>query len=58
MTAAVAAFLVVLAAFVFCALTSTLFAWHTAVTGPATAVCAVGLVTCAVWLNRAAGRQS
>ena len=52
--AALAALLAFLAAFVFCALASMFFGWHTAITRPATAACAVGLVACAVWLNRSA----
>jgi hypothetical protein len=55
MRAALAAFLAVLAAFVFCALASTVLRFHPAVTGPATAVCAAGLMACGVWLNRKAG---
>ena len=54
MTAALAALLAFLAAFVFCVLASTVFGWHPAVTRPATAVCALGLIACGAWLNRSA----
>ena len=54
MNAALAATLAFLAAFVFCVCASTIFGWHSAITRPATSVCAVGLVACAVWLNRSA----
>jgi apolipoprotein N-acyltransferase len=57
MRAALAAVLAVLAAFVFCALASAAFRFHPAVTGPAAAVCAAGLVACGVWLNRKAGAE-
>jgi hypothetical protein len=52
--AATAAFLAVLAAFLFCVLASTVFGWHSAFTGPAAAVCATGLLACGLWLNRSA----
>jgi apolipoprotein N-acyltransferase len=55
MRAAIAATLAVLAAFVFCALASAYFHWHSSVTAPVTAVCALGLLACGVWLNRSAG---
>ena len=54
MTAALCGFLALLAAFVFCVFASTIFGWHSAVTRPATAVCALGLIACGVWLNRSA----
>ena len=54
MTAALTALLAFLAAFVFCVLASTVFGWHPAVTRPATAVCALGLIACGAWLNRSA----
>ena len=55
MKAPLAALLVLLAAFVFCVLTSTVFGWHPAVTRPAAAACAAGLIACGVWLNWNAG---
>ena len=55
MNRALAATAAVLAAFVFCALASAYFSWHSWITGPATAVCAVGLLACGAWLNRSAG---
>ena len=51
----VAVTLAVLAAFLFCVFASADFHWHTPVTGPAAAVCALGLVACGAWLNRSAG---
>jgi len=48
----------ILVAFVLCVLASTVLAWHAAVTGPAAGACAVGLVACGVWLNRAAGSDA
>lgn len=55
MKAALAALLVTLAAFVSCVLASTFFGWHSAITRPATSVCAIGLFACGIWLNRSAG---
>ena len=49
------ALIVVLAAFLFSVFASTVYHWHSEVTGPLTAFCAVALVACGVWLNRAAG---
>ena len=54
MKAPLALLLILLAAFMSCVLASTLFRWHPAITGPATSACAIGLIACAVWLNRRA----
>ena len=54
MKAAIAATYAALVAFLFCAFASAYFRWHPSVTGPAAAVCAVGLIACGLWLNRAA----
>ncbi len=53
MSRALAAFLAVLAAFLFCALASG-FGWHSVITGPATAACVPALLACGAWLNRSA----
>ena len=57
MKAPVVTLLALLAAFVFCVFASTLSGWHSAITRPATAACALGLIACGVWLNRSAGRS-
>lgn len=57
MKAPIATMAVLLVAFLFCAFASAYFSWHSSVTGPATAVCAVGLIACGVWLNRSAGDE-
>lgn len=53
--APLAAFLASLIVFAFCAFASALYGWHSAITGPATAISAVALIACGVWLNRTAG---
>ena len=57
MTAPLTAVAVTLAAFVACVLASTVFHWHAALTRPAASCCAVALIACGLWLNRAAGRR-
>lgn len=54
--APLAATLISIVAFFFCALTSTAFKWHAVITGPLTVACAVALLVSVIWLNRWAGR--
>ena len=54
--APLAATLVSLVAFFFCVLASTAYHWHSGITGPCAAFCALALLASVVWLNRWAGR--